>query len=134
MFSRPVSSGWKPVPTSSREPTRPWISAVPLVGSVMRESILSSVLLPAPLRPIMPTTSPRLTSKETSLSAHRSSGEPEACRELGEFCEFSWEACREFRELCELSFPFREIRVIRGRTPVSASRRVSGRCWRRPGE
>ena len=26
MFSRPVSSGWKPVPTSSRLPTRPWIS------------------------------------------------------------------------------------------------------------
>ena len=23
MFSRPVSSGWKPVPTSSRLPTRP---------------------------------------------------------------------------------------------------------------
>ncbi len=59
MFSRPVSSGWKPVPTlrqaqgtaSSREPTRPWISAcqlsgAPSVGSVMRESILSPVLSP----------------------------------------------------------------------------------------
>ena len=30
------------------------------VGSVMRERIFSSVLLPAPLRPMMPTTSPRL--------------------------------------------------------------------------
>ena len=30
------------------------------VGSVMRLRILSSVLLPAPLRPMMPTTSPRL--------------------------------------------------------------------------
>ena len=29
-FSRPVSSGWKPVPTSSRLPTRPRISARPL--------------------------------------------------------------------------------------------------------
>ena len=27
MFSRPVSSGWKPVPTSSRLPTRPVTSA-----------------------------------------------------------------------------------------------------------
>ena len=26
MFSRPVSSGWKPVPTSSRLPTRPLTS------------------------------------------------------------------------------------------------------------
>ena len=26
-FSRPVSSGWKPVPTSSSEPTRPVTSA-----------------------------------------------------------------------------------------------------------
>ena len=30
MFSRPVSSGWKPVPTSSRLPTRPWISTRPV--------------------------------------------------------------------------------------------------------
>src|ERR1035441_1727997 len=39
----------------------------------MRLRIFSSVLLPAPFRPIMPTTSPRLTSKETSLSAQKSS-------------------------------------------------------------
>ena len=58
MFSRPVSSGWKPVPTSSSEPTRPRISARPVVGAVMRDRIFSSVLLPAPLRPMMPTTSP----------------------------------------------------------------------------
>ena len=43
--------------------------ARPVVGSVMRDRILSSVLLPAPLRPMMPTTSPRLTSNETSFSA-----------------------------------------------------------------
>ena len=42
-------------------PTRPWISAVPDVGSVMRDRILSIVLLPAPFRPITPTTSPRCT-------------------------------------------------------------------------
>ena len=39
----------------------------------MRERIFSSVDLPAPLRPMMPTTSPRLTSKLTSLSAQNSS-------------------------------------------------------------
>src|ERR687898_329405 len=48
-FSRPVSSGWKPVPTSS------------------------SVVLPAPLWPMMLTTSPRLISKSTSRSAQNSS-------------------------------------------------------------
>src|SRR5437660_580599 len=37
----------------------------------MRERILSSVLLPAPLRPMMPTTSPRFTSKLTSFSAQK---------------------------------------------------------------
>ena len=73
MFSRPVSSGWKPVPTSSRLATRPRILTRPSVGSVMRERILSSVILPAPLRPMMPSTSPRLTSKLTSLSAQNSS-------------------------------------------------------------
>ena len=62
-FSRPVSSGWKPVPTSSRLPTRPTSSAEPVVGSVIRARILSSVLLPAPLRPTMPIASPRATSK-----------------------------------------------------------------------
>ena len=73
MFSRPVSSGWKPVPTSSRLATRPLMVTRPAVGSVMRERIFSSVDLPAPLRPMMPTTSPRLTSKETSFSAQNSS-------------------------------------------------------------
>ena len=58
MFSRPVSSPWNPVPTSSRLATRPRISMRPWVGSVMRLRIFRSVLLPAPLRPMMPTTSP----------------------------------------------------------------------------
>ena len=73
MFSRPVSSGWKPVPTSSRLATRPLIATRPSVGSVMRDRILSSVVLPAPLRPMMLTTSPRLISKSTSRSAQNSS-------------------------------------------------------------
>jgi hypothetical protein len=41
--------------------TRPRRMARPSVGSVMRERILSSVLLPAPFRPTMPTTSPART-------------------------------------------------------------------------
>ena len=39
----------------------------------MRDRIFSSVDLPAPLRPMMPSTSPRLTSKLTSFSAQNSS-------------------------------------------------------------
>jgi len=48
---------------------RPLICTLPLVGAVIRERILSSVLLPAPLRPMMPRISPCSTSNETSLSA-----------------------------------------------------------------
>src|SRR5207302_63753 len=69
MFSRPVSSGWNPVPTSSRLPTRPRTSARPSVGSVIRDRIFSSVLLPAPLWPMTPSTSPGATSTETSRRA-----------------------------------------------------------------
>jgi len=69
MFSRPVSSGWKPVPTSKRLPRRPFIIARPLVGSVIRESNFKSVLFPAPFLPMIPTTSPCFTSKETSFRA-----------------------------------------------------------------
>ena len=73
MFSRPVSSGWNPVPTSRSEPTRPRRRATPSVGSVIRLRIFSSVDLPAPLRPMMPTASPWLISNETSFSAQKSS-------------------------------------------------------------
>ena len=58
-FSRPVRSGWKPVPTSSSAPARPQTRASPDVGSVTPERIFSSVVLPAPLRPMIPSTSPR---------------------------------------------------------------------------
>ena len=61
------------MPTSSRLATRPLIATRPVLGSVMRDRILSSVILPAPLRPMMPTISPRLISKSTSLSAQNSS-------------------------------------------------------------
>ena len=73
MFSRPVSSGWKPEPTSISAASRPSSVMVPLVGAVMRESSLSSVLLPAPLWPMMPSVSPRATSKLTSFTAQKSS-------------------------------------------------------------
>ena len=36
MFSRPVRSGWKPVPNSSRPATRPCVESVPLVGWMTR--------------------------------------------------------------------------------------------------
>src|SRR6266852_9041607 len=74
VFSRPESSGWNPVPTSSKLRTRPRISAQPSVGRVMRDNIFSSVVFPAPFRPISPSTSPSRTSSETSFSAQNISG------------------------------------------------------------
>ena len=71
-FSRPVSSGWKPVPTSSSAPIRPRSLASPSVGGVTFERIFSRVLLPAPLWPMIPNVSPRSTSKLTSRSAQNS--------------------------------------------------------------
>jgi hypothetical protein len=47
----------------------------------MRERILSSVLFPAPLRPMMPMTSPARTLNVTSRNAQKSpSGTPPAAR------------------------------------------------------
>ena len=78
MFSRPVSSWLKPVPTSSRLPTRPRISARPDVGAAIRVRIFRSVDFPAPLRPMTPSTWPSGTSNETSRSAQIS--------DLGRLC------------------------------------------------
>ena len=72
MFSRPVSSGWKPVPTSSRLPTRPRMTACPAVGVVIRVRSFRSVDFPAPLRPMTPRTSPCSTEKRHVLRAPRS--------------------------------------------------------------
>src|SRR3954452_23191229 len=69
MFSRPVSSGWKPVPTSSRLPVLPCMTAWPRVGSVIRLRIFSRVVLPAPLWPMTPSACPFWTSKLTSFKA-----------------------------------------------------------------
>ncbi len=80
-----LSSGWKPTPTSSSAPIRPNMCTSPRVGSVMRESTLSRVDFPAPLRPMIPTMSPSATSKLTSRSAENvstvpSSGRPKRSR------------------------------------------------------
>jgi hypothetical protein len=69
MFSRPVSSGWNPVPISSSDPTRPRMTARPSVGAVIRDRIFRSVDLPAPFAPTRPSTSPRRSSNDTSSSA-----------------------------------------------------------------
>ena len=62
------------MPTSSSEPIRPRKRMRPSVGSVTRESTFRNVLLPAPFRPINPTTSPSATSKEMSFSAQNVRG------------------------------------------------------------
>ena len=46
----------------------------PVVGAVIPASSLKSVLLPAPLRPMMPTDEPRGTSRLTSRSAQNARG------------------------------------------------------------
>ena len=58
MLSRPLNSGWKPAPNSSREATRPCTSTCPVVGAVIPVRSLSRVLLPAPFSPMMPTVEP----------------------------------------------------------------------------
>ena len=71
-FSCPVNSGLKPEPSSSKAATRPLVWMLPLVGVSVPQIICKRVDLPLPLHPIMPTVSPFLTSKETSLSAQNS--------------------------------------------------------------
>src|SRR5215831_5745282 len=68
-FSRPVNSGWKPAPSSISETTCPPTRTTPLVGHVTRETSLRSVVLPAPLRPMMPNPAPTGISSDTSRSA-----------------------------------------------------------------
>jgi len=50
-------------PTSMSAATVPRMTIRPRVGAVMPASSLSSVLFPAPLRPMMPRAAPRGTSK-----------------------------------------------------------------------
>ena len=50
-FSRPLNSGLKPAPNSSRAAMRPRVTTRPLVGCRMPATICSSVLLPEPFGP-----------------------------------------------------------------------------------
>ena len=80
------------MPTSRRDATRPSISILPFVGSVIWLRIFKSVLFPAPLRPIIPTTSPWFISKANVLQcpevfARRKRGSKVGARSS----EFSWE-------------------------------------------
>ena len=72
ILSRPVSSGWNPAPSSSSGATRPWTRTVPDVGRSTPAISARIVLLPTPLRPMMPTDSPVATAKVTSCSTSRS--------------------------------------------------------------
>src|SRR3954451_11852433 len=64
-LSRPDSFLLKPTPRASSVLTRPWISTRPSLGGRMPAIVRTSVDLPAPLAPTMPSTSPCGTSKET---------------------------------------------------------------------
>ena len=57
------------MPSSSSAATRPCSRTSPSVARVVPVMILSSVLLPAPLKPTMPTASPGDTVKLMSRSA-----------------------------------------------------------------
>ncbi|MNR56630.1 hypothetical protein D3C85_1772400 [compost metagenome] len=59
IFSRPVISPLKPVPTSNKDAIRPRDFILPAVGAVTFERIFKSVDFPAPFFPIIPKTSPR---------------------------------------------------------------------------
>src|SRR4051794_10089075 len=74
MFSRPVSSTWKPAPTSSSGSTDPHTSTRPAFGTAMPAMTCVSVDLPDPFWPMMPKYSPRAISKVRSSSAWNDSG------------------------------------------------------------
>ena len=57
-FSRPEISGWNPAPSSMSAEMRPSTVTLPVVGFVMPATTLSAVLLPDPLRPMMPKVQP----------------------------------------------------------------------------
>ena len=69
MFSLPVISKSKPLPSSSIGATFPRTITLPSVGFKMPEMALSSVLLPAPFGPMMATSPPQGMSTESESSA-----------------------------------------------------------------
>src|SRR5712692_5224273 len=83
----------------------------PSVGSVMRERILSRVLFPAPLRPMIATTSPSSMSKLTSLKAQKSSRFPAglSAAECRDFFRIVKSLCKNSRKFswCRMRCPSR---------------------------
>ena len=77
-LSRPLSSGWKPAPSSSSAPMRPRVRTLPEVGVSTPVISLSSVDLPAPFSPMIASDSPGCTAKLMSSStlAWRRAGRP----------------------------------------------------------
>ncbi len=71
-FSRPVNSGWKPMPSSRIEATVPERSTLPEVARVVPATIFRSVDFPAPFSPMSPRARPRGSVKETSERAWNS--------------------------------------------------------------
>src|SRR5688500_3785506 len=120
-FSRPVKSGWKPVPTSSSAPARPHTCASPEVGSVTPERIFRSVVFPAPLRPMIPSTSPRGTSK---LTPPRAASSPCSGRAVP---RARWSAERPPRTIASRRLPWSTSRsprryvLLRSRTESARS-------------
>jgi len=72
-FSRPVSSGWNPLPSSSMAARRPRVRISPEVGRTMPAMHFSNVDFPEPLCPIRPRVWPCGISSAMSLSAQKSS-------------------------------------------------------------
>ncbi len=72
MFSRPVSWGWNPVPSSSSAEMRPFATIRPVVGRWMLAMSRSRVDLPDPLWPMMPCIDPSWMSKDTPFRAQNS--------------------------------------------------------------
>ena len=73
IFSLPVISGWNPVPTSNKEAILPFARITPVVGAVIRDKSFNKVDFPEPFLPIIPTTSPCLTSNDMFFNAHTNS-------------------------------------------------------------
>ena len=65
MFSLPVNSELKPLPNSNIEPIFPFTATLPVVGVRIPAIICSSVLFPAPFRPIIPNESPIFKVNDT---------------------------------------------------------------------
>ena len=79
-FSRPVKSGWKPVPICRSAWVSPTTTTLPLVGSITPVINFKRVLFPAPFLPIMATFSPFFISRLISKRALCSEKEPGLCR------------------------------------------------------